>query len=161
MAILKPLVSDGALNRQVQAGVVVGGAEIINNLTTVGAGTLTAALLLGGIINRTGPTAGYIDTTDTAANIIAALISQYSYQAANTGLSGGVAASVGLSTRLRFINTVAFANTTAAGTGVTLVNASVSASSVKEFLIQITNGTPQQIFAANQVNATAVITGLS
>ena len=42
-------------------------------LTTVGAGTLTAALLLGQNITRTGPTGAAADTFDTAANIAAAL----------------------------------------------------------------------------------------
>jgi hypothetical protein len=42
-------------------------------LTTVGAGTLTAALLLGQNITRTGPTGPVADTFDTAANILAAL----------------------------------------------------------------------------------------
>jgi hypothetical protein len=37
-------------------------------ITTVGAGTLTAAALLAGIIERTGPVAGYNDTLETADN---------------------------------------------------------------------------------------------
>ena len=42
-------------------------------LTTVGAGTITAAGIAGGVTNRTVSTAAFNDTTDTAANIIAAL----------------------------------------------------------------------------------------
>ena len=42
-------------------------------ITTAGAGTLTAAAMVGGLIPRTGPTAGFTDTTDTAANIDALL----------------------------------------------------------------------------------------
>ena len=162
MSALKGVVYDGGLQRQALPGDVAAWAETIANLTTVGAGTLTAALLLSGIINRTGPVAGYIDTTDSAANIVAALVSNYNFQATGlTGVSSGVAAPVGMTVRLKFINTVAFANTVAAGTGVTLVNATVNASSVKEYLLTVTNGTPQQVFAANQTNASAVITGLS
>src|SRR5437016_14091493 len=41
--------------------------------TTVGAATLTAAEIVGGVITRSGSTAAYTDTTDTAANNIAAL----------------------------------------------------------------------------------------
>lgn len=42
-------------------------------LTTVGAGTLTAALLApGNIIQRTGPTGAFNETLDTAANMTAA-----------------------------------------------------------------------------------------
>lgn len=162
MSALKGVVYDGGLQRPALPGDVAAWAEIIAALTTVGAGTLTAPLLLSGIINRTGPVAGYIDTTDTAANIIAAMVSNYNYQStALTGVSSGVAAPLGMSVRLRIINTVAFANTMAAGTGVTLVNGTINASSVKEYLLQVTNGTPQQVFAANQTNASAVITGLS
>lgn len=42
-------------------------------LTTVGAGTLTAALLAGQNITRTGPSGDFADTFDTAALIVAAL----------------------------------------------------------------------------------------
>jgi len=40
-------------------------------LTTAGAGTLTAAILAGGVILRDPNGAGRTDTTDTAANIVA------------------------------------------------------------------------------------------
>ena len=73
-------------------------------LTTVGAGTLTAALLLGGLVLRSGPTAAFTDTTDTAALI----------QAAWTG--GGQ----GSSFVCTYQNASAFAGTIAGGTGVTL-----------------------------------------
>lgn len=42
-------------------------------ITTVGNGTLTGAALVGGQIARTGPTAAFTDTTQTAAQIVAAL----------------------------------------------------------------------------------------
>lgn len=161
MSALRSMVSDGGLLRQVQSGDVVAAAENIATLTTAGSGTLTAALLLSGILNRTGPVAGFVDTTDTAANLINALVGQYSYQAANTGISAGIAVPVGLSVRLRYINGVAFANTMGAGTGCTLVTANVTASLIKDFLIQVTNGTPQQTFAVSQTNGSPVLTGLS
>lgn len=161
MSVVKGVVYDGGLQRQALPGDTVAQGEVIGALATVGAGVLTAVLLLGGIINRTGPVAGYIDTTDTAQNIINAMIANYPYLAPNTGLSGGAAVPNGTTVRLRIINTVAFANTMAAGTGVTLVNGTINASSVKDYLLNITNGTPTQVFAANQVNASAVITGLS
>lgn len=162
MSAVKMVVYDGGLQRQALPGDVMAQGEIIAALATVGAGALTAALMLSGILNRTGPVAGYIDTTDTAANIIAAMVSNYAFQAtALTGVSSGVAVPPGTSVRLRIINTVAFANTMAAGTGVTLVNGTINASSVKDYLLQVTNGTPQQVFAANQVTATAIITGLN
>jgi hypothetical protein len=161
--ILKPVVYDGGLQRQVFTGDVVGGAETLQTLSTAGAGTLTAALLTGGIINRTGPTGPFTDTTDTAANIISTLIAGYNYgNSANIGLSSGVAVQPGLTFRLRYINTVAFAMTLAAGTGVTITAlGNVSASSVKEYLLTITNGTPAQTFAVSQTNGSAVLTGLT
>jgi len=162
MSVVKASIFDGGLQRQALPGDVIGAGEVINALATAGAGVLTAALLIGGILNRTGPGAGYIDTTDTAANIVAALAANYSYQqSATAGLSSGYAVPNGLTFRFRFINTVAFANTMAAGTGVTLVNGTVNASSVKEYLVTVTNGMPTQVFAANQVNGSAVITGLT
>lgn len=46
--------------------------DIVNTpITTVGNGVLTAAAISGLLITRTGPTAAYTDTTDTAAAIVA------------------------------------------------------------------------------------------
>lgn len=72
-------------------------------ITTVGAGTLTAAALLSGDILRSGPTSAFTDTTDTAALIQAAWVG-----------------SVGSSFQFVYKNTTAFDATLAAGTGVTL-----------------------------------------
>lgn len=71
-------------------------------ITTVGNGTLTAAGLVGGQITRTGPTGNFSDTTDTAANITAALPS---------GAQAVLA---------RIKNATAFTQTITAGSGVTL-----------------------------------------
>lgn len=46
--------------------------EISTNLSTVGAGTITAAGIVGGVTNRTGSTTAFTDTTATAAQIITA-----------------------------------------------------------------------------------------
>lgn len=81
-----------------------GAPFIVTNITTVGNGTLTAAGLVGGEIVRTGPTGVYSDTTDTAANIIAAL-------------PGAV---VGSSFNILLKNATVFTQTIVAGTGVTL-----------------------------------------
>lgn len=79
--------------------------DILNtSITTVGAGTLTAAALLGGLITRTGPVAAYTDTTDTAAAIVALL--------------GTL--NVGATFNVIIKNATAFTQTLAAGTGVTL-----------------------------------------
>lgn len=162
MSVLKPLVSDGQLNRQVQAGDCLGGAEVITVINNNAGQVIPAASMLTGLISRTGaPGAGYADTWDSAQNLIAALIANYPYVASNVGLSSGAAVPNGLSFRLKVLNAIAFANTTVTGTGVTLTNGIINASSTKEFLIQVTCGMPTQVFAANQTNASAVITGLN
>lgn len=73
--------------------------------TTVGDGTLLAADVLGGLIVRSGSTADFTDTTDTAALI----------QAAWTG--GSVGSSFGFTIR----NTTAFYETLAGGAGVSFL----------------------------------------
>lgn len=73
-------------------------------ITTAGAGTLTAAGLVGGLITRSGPTAAYIDTVATAAQIVAALPEFQS----------------GASFPAQIKNSTAFTQTLATATGVTL-----------------------------------------
>lgn len=73
-------------------------------ITTAGAGTLTAAAIASGLIKRTGPGAGYEDTTATAAQLLAIWPE----------------AEVGDTFQFIIINGVAQANTMAAGAGVTL-----------------------------------------
>lgn len=164
MAYARPIISDGSLNRAIQPGDVLLGGEVIQPLTTVGAGTLTALLLASGLIYRTGPVGAFTDTTDTSANIINQIVAQYNYSTQSvSGLSSGNAVQNGTTVRVRYMNSVAFVGTIAAGTGVTLGNnaTTVNASSVKDFLITVTNGTPQQVFACSTTNASAVVTGLS
>ena len=73
-------------------------------LTTVGAGTLTAALLVGNVVSRSGPTSAFTDTTDTGAALDLAL---------------GNAAITGTSWKVTYFNNTAFTATIAGGTGVT------------------------------------------
>lgn len=78
-------------------------------LTTVGNGTLTAALLApGNLIQRTGPTGAFTETTATAAQLTAA------YPEVENGQSYAVA----------YSNMVAQTATYAGGTGVTIVTGS-------------------------------------
>lgn len=81
----------------------VSAQQLQTAISTVGAGTLTAAGLLGGDILRTGPTSAFTDTTDTAALIQAVWVG-----------------SVGSSFQFVYQNTTAFIATLAGGTGVTL-----------------------------------------
>lgn len=95
-------------------------------ITTVGAGALTAAALVGGVITRTGPTAAYTDTTNTAAQIIAALPN----------------GNVGQSWEVTIKNTVPFAATLAGGTDVTLSGQTIiPPNSVGRFLLTVATAT--------------------
>lgn len=107
-----------------------GGLLNVNTLlpktnTTVGAATLTAAQIAGGFITRSGSTAAYTDTTDTATAIIAALPNN----------------AAGNSFDLYIKNTTAFAETISAGTGVTVSGSSVvQPNSTGKFIITIVAG---------------------
>lgn len=150
MSYVKPTVYDNGFQRQVSQGDVVAGGEVVGALTTVGAGTLTAALITGNsIISRSGSVAAYNDTTDTAANIISTIAVNN-----QTPMPGSTH-------RLRVLNTVAFIQTLVAGTGVTLVGVTANAaSSFRDYLITLTNTTPTYIASATTTNGSAVITGM-
>jgi len=81
------------------------GNVVETGITTAGDGVLTAAALVGGQIARTGPTVAFTDTTATAAAIVAAL---------------GANFVSGQTFDIRIKNNTGFAETLAAGTGVTL-----------------------------------------
>lgn len=83
-------------------------------LATAGAGTLTADMLLSGLIMRTGPTGAYTDTTATAAEIVAAM---------------GEGVEIGDSFEFTHVNGVAYACTLAGGTTVTLAGTTANAAS--------------------------------
>lgn len=107
-------------------------------ITTAGAGTLTAAALLGGVITRTGPTAAYTDTTDTAALIIAAL---------------PALVPVGASIMVTIKNTVAFPATVAGGTSVTVSGQSIiPPNSVGTFLLTYATATTVTVVGISMVS---------
>lgn len=90
--------------------------------STVGT-TITAAQLSTGLINRTGPTAIFTDTTDTAANIAAT-------------------SAVGSSFYIDIKNATPFAQTLANGTGVTFSSSNIiPGNSIAEYLVTITSAT--------------------
>lgn len=106
-------IGDFVLNAQSLAalmGETSGSAIVETALTTVGAGTMTGAALVGGQIARTGPTGPFIDTTDTAANIIAALGGDF--------IAGEVF-------QVRYKNATTWPATLAAGAGVTMATGAV------------------------------------
>jgi len=81
-----------------------GAVPAITAITTVGAGVLAAAALVGGIVNRSGSVAAFSDATDTAANIFAAAV----------GVPLGYAFNADIT------NLTAFPMTITGGTGVTV-----------------------------------------
>lgn len=93
-------------------------------LATVGNGTLLAAGITSGLVTRSGSTAAFTDTTDSAANIIAALPN----------------AQVSQSWELLINNTTAWPETLAGGTGVTLsgLASPIPANSTARFLCTYT-----------------------
>jgi hypothetical protein len=148
--LLRPSGYDGnGQERTIVPGdLLAGGENILSGaIATVGAGVWTGAAIATGIIRRTGSTAAYTDTTDTAANIIAAL----------SGNSPSLNVLPGQSFRLLVQNTVAFALTFAAGVGVNpgigTGTLNIAASLAREYLVTILNTTPVQMWQMTLTNA--------
>lgn len=152
MSVLKTVVMDGNMVRLVAQGDTVAGAEVIPATIATNAITITGQQLGGGFILRSTTGAG-TDTIDSAANLITALT-------AGLGLAG---IPNGLSFRCRWIQTAAFAITVqaTANTGVTVTRGTINASSCKEFLVTVINGTPAAAVVGNTTNASAVVTGMT
>lgn len=110
-------------------------------IASVGA-TLTAAQMLGrpmAFITRSGPTANFSDTTDTAANIVAAL----------------VGAVVGTGFMVRILNTTTVVQTIAGGSGVTVSGtATIAAGAWRDFVGDITDVTSPVITLTSQGGGT-------
>jgi hypothetical protein len=154
------MVYDNGQVRQQVLGDLTLGTERITTVNNAAGQTITGDQILSGIINRTGPTAAYTDTFDSAANIINAILA-LGYRGTATLSPRGLDA--GITFRVKFINSVAFAATIAAGLNVTLganVNA-IAASSVKDLLITVTNGTLPANETGNTVTGSAIIRGMT
>jgi hypothetical protein len=127
--------------------------------------TLTGALLSRGMYLSSAASAPTL-TLDSAANIVAALAPFFAYNP-NAAVAGGstiyTAIESGTSFRFRIIISTAFAVTVSstANTGVTVNRGSVAASSSRDFLVTIVNGTPAQTVAGNTTNASAVVSGFT
>jgi len=142
----------GVMERKILPGDVMAGGESYTSgaIATVGAGTWTGAAIATGLIARSGSTAGYIDTTDTAQNIINAL----------GGNSPEADFVPGSTFRLRVLNTVAYALTFAAGTGVVAGSGtlSIAASSWRDYIVTILSALNTQILQCGTTNASATVT---
>ena len=152
--------------RNILPGEVELSAERIALLDSVDAGTLTAELLLSGIIDRAMTSTGaYNDTTATAAEIVTAMLANYYVGSAigNGGPGSAGGAEPQTTFRLEYINNgTGNTATVVAGTNVTLTGTmTIANNTVRTFLGTVLNGTPQQVFAANTTSGDATITGLS
>lgn len=150
--LVRALMFNGNMPQQTRPGDLIAGGESLTAgaLATAGAGTITAAMIATGIIRRTGPVGAYIDTTDTADNIIAAL----------AGNNSAADVAPGTSFRMLFINTVAQAMTLAYGLGceVGTGTVDVAASLVREYLVTIKNATRQVVLNCGTTNASKAVT---
>lgn len=116
----------------------------IATLATNGAGTLTAAAITGGLINRTTVAAPFTDTTDTAANIIAA----------NPGLLG----KIGASFIFIYSNNSTGLATIAGGTGVTVSGVTnIPFGMSAEFLITYTAAATLTMVGLGVTNAASTL----
>jgi hypothetical protein len=152
--LVRPVVrSNGVISREQAPGDIMSTGRSIAPLTTVGAGIWTGAMIAQGIIKRTGPIGAYIDTTDSAINILTAL----------RGNAPAAESMQGVSFEVQFINTVAFAQTLAAGAGVVLGTQGGSnntgASSSYPYLFTIKNDMALPLsLLANLTNASPLVT---
>lgn len=114
---------------------------------TVGNATLAVADICQGILNRTGPVGGFTDTFPNADDIIAAMQNPQK----------------GDAFYFTYRNGVAQAMTFAAGTGIVsgIGTLSCAASSTKLYLFTVLATKRSTILVGNQINATAIISGLT
>lgn len=151
--LARAMVDRGGVNPdKVYPGDIIAGGESVTPgaNVVVGASVLTGAQIASGIITRSGSTAGYIDTTDSAVNILNALRgNMYSVETVQD-----------TSFRLLLKNTVAFALTLAAGAGVVLGSGvlNVAASTWREFLVTVKNAQRQNIVQAVTINGSQNVT---
>lgn len=102
-------------------------APFITTVSTVGAGTLLAAGFVGSLINRSGSQSGtpFTDTTDTAANIIAAC--------------ANLVNKIGTAMLIEYSNSTNAIATITGGTGVTVSGVtSIPANTISQFLLTYT-----------------------
>lgn len=148
MSINRAQVDNGANYIRAQMpGEMVLSQAVPYPVTTVGAGTLLAAGMASGIIERSGPTGVYNETLDTADNLMAAIPTL----------------SVGDSFEFLFRNTVNFVATLVVAEGAELLGSQTpcSALSARRYLVTILANARRQVFNASTTNGSPTITGLT
>jgi hypothetical protein len=118
----------------------------IGSETTVGSSTLSAASFAGGILNRTGPAAGFTDTWPTADQLLNLLPNPQ----------------VGDTFGLIYRNGVAQAMTFAAGTGIVsgIGTLNVAASSTRWYVHTVLSNKPTVIIVGDVTNTTFTLTNI-
>lgn len=118
----------------------------IGTNSTAASTTITVANISQGILNRTGPGAGFTDTWPDANSIIAAMENP----------------EVGDSWGLWYRNSVAFALTFAAGVGIVsgIGTLDIAASSTRLYRLTLLSTKPSVIVVASTTNANAILTNI-
>ena len=150
-----PSVFNGGMDGVLNIGDIVAGYEQLPPATDTTNTTLavTAAMMLNPVYVR-NPAGVSTDAYPTAQALVAAV----------KAFIGGIGVPPGLAFRWRVINLSANLITGAvtANTGATMVRGNILASTTKEFLIKITNGTPARtVPGITSVNGSAVLSGFS
>jgi hypothetical protein len=148
----RPTVLGGsATERQAGPGdILVTGESFIAGPSADANSTLTAAMIVAGVLNRTGMTAGRTDTTDTADNVLTAL--------AGNDFDRNILP--GCTFRFKYVQNQAFATTWAhgrgwvAGTGVL----NVAASTWRSFLCKVLCAAKEVTVNCGTTNASAAVT---
>jgi hypothetical protein len=147
MSIVRARVDFGANDVRAQGpGDSVLDQVVSTAVTTVGNATLTAAQILTGLIERTGPTGNYADIFPSADSLL---------QAAPWLV-------VGDSFKLIKRNTVAFTDTPTGAEGVVLgTNTAMAASAVRMYLLTVLGDGVRQAVNAVTTNGSNAVTGLT
>jgi hypothetical protein len=156
MSAVKAVIYDGGMQRQISVGDIMSTSEPAVPATDTTNTTLsyTAANLLATPVYVRTPAGVSTDTFPTADALTTAL----------HNINGVVGVPVDFSFRWRVINLSANLLTGAvtANTGVTMTRGNVLASSTKDFLVRITNGTPlSTVTNITSTNASAVLSGFT
>ncbi len=150
--LARPTVFGGSVTER-QAGpgdVLCTGESFIAGPSADANSTLTAAMIVAGVLNRTGMTAGRTDTTDTAENVLTTL----------SGNDFDRNILPGNSFRFKYVQNQAFATTWAhgrgwvAGTGVL----NVAASTWRSFLCKVLCAAKEKTLNCGTTNASAAVT---
>lgn len=148
---VRPRVADAGL-----AGQAGPGQPLLSQLrpasnATAGSATLTANQIMSGWLLRSGPGAGFTDTWPSADSIITAM------------LAAGLGPQVGDCFKLIYQNTVAFAMTFAAGTGIISGTGTlnVAASVTRTYYHTLLSTKPTVVLVGNADNAGDFISGIS